>query len=488
MSERLEDILEARRTKLDNLKKAGIDPYPSTTARTHTNGHVLEHFEQLSDQTVTLVGRIKSWRGMGKLIFAHVDDGTGKIQILFKEDQLSGDQFKMLIDNYDLGDFIEATGTLFVTKTGEKTLQATSYKILAKSLLPLPSEHYGLQDTEMRLRKRYLDILTNPEVKNMFIKKHTFWAASRDFLHQNGFIETQIPVLESVPGGAEAEPFITHHNALDRDFFLRISLELPLKKLLVAGFEKVYEIGRVFRNEGIDTEHLQEFTTMEFYWAYGDFEKLMNFTQGMVQSVVLKIFGTQKTKFNETEIDWSGNWPKRDYFDLFKQYTGLDLNVATEKGLKSYADQNGIKYEPIAQRGRLIDLIFKKKIRILEELFMQPCFLINQPLDIEPLAKKHPQNPNMVQRMQIMAGCTELGKGFGELNDPIDQRERFEQQMKLREAGDKEAQMLDEDYLEAMEYGMPPAAGFAYGDRLFAILMNKSIRETVIFPPMKSEK
>ena len=297
-----------------------------------------------------------------------------------------------------------------------------------------------------------------------------------------------MPILEAVPGGAEAEPFITHHNALDKDFYLRISLELPLKKMLVAGYEKVFEIGRIFRNEGISTEHLQDYTQMEFYWAYGDFEKLMQMTQEMYQHIIQTTFGTLKLPYQGQTIDWGGNWPRQDYFELFKKHTGLDLNTATEEELKKYADSKHVKYEDFAKRGRVIDLIFKKTIRILPDVALQPSFLINQPIELEPLAKRDPNNPKIVQRMQILACGSELGKGFGELNDPIDQRQRFDDQVKLREAGDEEAQMLDEDYVEAMEYGMPPAAGFGLSERLFAVLMDKSIRETTIFPLMKDSK
>jgi lysyl-tRNA synthetase class 2 len=325
----------------------------------------------------------------------------------------------------------------------------------------------------------------DPATRDIFIKKNKFWSSMREFLVKKGFLELEMPVLEAVPGGAEAEPFITHHNALDRDFYLRISLELPLKKMLVAGYEKVFEIGRIFRNEGISPEHLQDYTQMEFYWAYGDFEKMMDFCQEMYQHVIKETFGNLEIPYQGQIINWGGTWPRQDYFELFKKYTGIDLNTATEEDLKSYADQKHIKYEDFAGRGRIIDLIFKKTIRILPEVATQPSFLVNQPVELEPLAKRDPKNPKVVQRMQILACGSELGKGFGELNDPIDQRQRFDDQMRLRAAGDGEAQMLDEDYVEAMEYGMPPAAGFGISERLFAVLMDKSIRETVIFPPMK---
>jgi lysyl-tRNA synthetase, class II len=485
MSERIEDIIEFRKKKLQNFIDAGIDPYPSSTQRTHTNAEALENFDQIAEsaEVITVVGRIRSLRNQGKIAFAHIEDGTAKIQIFFKKDNLA-DTFQWL-DNFDLGDFIEATGTLFNTKTGEKTLEVKGFRMLSKSLRPLPSEFYGLENQEIRLRKRYLDLIMNPETRELFQKKAKFWLAMQKFLVDRGFMPVENPALESVPGGAEAEPFITHHNALDRDFYLRISLELPLKKLIVGGYEKVFEIGRIFRNEGISTEHLQDYTQMEFYWAYADFEMLMKFTQEMYQYVIKETFGTLQIPYQGEIIDWSGNWPRQDYFELFEKHTGLDLNTATEQELKSYASENNISYEDFAGRGRVIDLIFKKKIRIRPDVAMQPSFLINQPIEIEPLAKRDSENPKVVQRMQILACGSELGKGFGELNDPIDQRGRFQAQMDLREKGDNEAQMIDEDYLEAMEYGMPPLAGFGLSERLFAVLNDKSIRETVIFPPMK---
>jgi lysyl-tRNA synthetase class 2 len=485
MNERLEDIIENRKRKLDEIKAAGIDPYPSSNKRTHSNKQALDNFDELQNQEITLVGRIRSFRDMGKIIFVHIEDGSSKIQVLLKDEDLGTDQFKFFLKHFDNGDFVEITGKLFKTKTEEKTLQANSYNILAKSLRPLPSEHFGLADEETKLRKRYLDILTNPETKEIFIKKNKFWSSMRKFLVDRNFLEVEMPVLEAVPGGAEAEPFLTHHNALNRDFYLRISLELPLKKMLVAGYEKVFEIGRIFRNEGISTEHLQDYTQMEFYWAYGDFDKLMDMVQEMYQYVIQETFGSLEIPYQGNTISWGGKWPRLDYFKLFHKHTGIDLNNTNEEELKAFANEHHVKYEEFAGKGRLIDLIFKKVIRILPQVASQPVFLINQPIELEPLAKRDPSNPLAVQRMQILTCGSELGKGFGELNDPIDQRSRFGDQMKLREKGDSEAQMLDEDYVEAMEYGMPPAAGFGISERLFSVLMDRSIRETVIFPLMK---
>ncbi|MDB4940033.1 MAG: Lysyl-tRNA synthetase [Candidatus Doudnabacteria bacterium] len=483
MAERIEDIIEFRKKKLEALKAQGIDPYPSSTARDHTNAEALGDYAELFENKtkITVAGRIRSLRVQGKVAFAHIEDASGKLQIFFKADNLA-DKFKLL-EYFDLGDFIEATGVMFQTKTEERTLEVQEFRMLSKSLRPLPSEHYGLADMEIRLRQRYLDLLMNPEVREMFIKKSKFWASMQKFLVDRDFLQIEAPVLEAVPGGAEAEPFITHHNALGRDFYLRIALELPLKKLIVGGYEKVFEIGRIFRNEGISTTHLQDYTQMEFYWAYADFEMLKKMLQEMYQYIIQETFDTLILTSSGVEVDWSGDWQEVDYFAIFKEHTGIDLDSVTDDQLKAYADSQHIKYESFAGRGRLIDLIFKKVRAKIPST--KPVFLVNQPIELEPLAKRDPKNPKVVQRLQILAYGTELGKGFGELNDPIDQRSRFEDQMKLRQQGDNEAQMLDEDYLEAMEYGMPPLAGFGVSERLFALLVDKSVRETVIFPPMK---
>jgi len=478
-----EELRKIRLEKLDKLNEQGIVAYPSQNKRSHTIAKAIKSLEK----EVTIVGRITSLRSHGKIIFADLADASAQMQALFKSDALSVTEFEN-IALLDMGDFLQVSGKVFTTNAGQITVDASEYQILAKSLLPIPNEYYGLVDTETKLRKRYLDIMINPTVKEIFIKKNKFWSAMRAFLVKNDFLEVEMPILENIPGGAEAEPFVTHHNALDRDFYLRISLELPLKKMLVAGYEKVFEIGRIFRNEGIDSEHLQDYTQMEYYWAYGDFDQLMDFTKKMYQFVIKETFGTLKFERAGNVIDWSGDWPKLEYIELFKKYTGMDLSSAKDEDLTNFAKQNKIFFEKSAGRGRLIDLIFKKKIRILPEVSMQPAFLINPPIEIEPLAKKSPNNPKTVQRMQILAFGSEIGKGFGELNDPIDQRERFENQMKLREGGDKEAQMIDEEYIEAMEYGMPPSAGFGVSERLFSILMGLPIRETVVFPLMKEGK
>ena len=484
MSEKIEELRQVKIQKLEQLKALGIDPYPADSKRTHQIGVALSSFDDLSasKEPVSLVGRIRSIRTHGKLAFFDLEDESGRIQLLFRQEALN-DQFK-IIDLLDLGDFLEAQGVLMLSKTGQKSVEVTSFRLLAKSLLPIPSEHFGLENLETRLRKRYLDLMLNPETRELFRKKAVFWKTIRMFLEEHNFLEVQLNVLEPIPGGAEAEPFVTHHNALDKDFYLRISLELPLKKLVAGGYEKVFEIGRIFRNEGISTEHLQDYSQMEFYWAYSEYNELATFLEEMYKQVIANVTGGLETVYDGKEIDWGQRWPKIRYFDIFKEKTDLDLNTVSDDELRKFADKEHIKYEKNHGRGRLIDLIYKKKVR---PSLIQPCFLINPPVEIEPLAKKDPKNPKEVQRLQILAGGTELGKGFSELNDPMDQRSRFEDQMKLREAGDPEAQMLDEEYLEAMEYGMPPMSGFGLSERLFSVIMDKSIRETNFFPLMKDE-
>ncbi len=489
----IDEIRNTRIQKLKLLRKAGVDPFPTRSARELSLATARETFPELAKSGTPrwLAGRAMSIRGQGKIIFITLSDGTDRFQALLKEDTLGEKKFNLFSSAIDIGDFVEVQGTFFETDRGEKTILASDWRILAKSLRSLPEKWHGLADEETKLRKRYLDILTNPESQELFIKKNKFWQALRVFMAGRGFLELEMPVLEAVPGGAEAEPFVTHHNALDTDFFLRISLELPLKKMLVAGYEKVFEIGRIFRNEGISSTHLQDYTQLEFYWAYADFDMLLDFTREMYQRVIQETFATLEISSGNITCDWSGTWEKKNYLDLFRQWTGIDLETASDEDLKKYLDKHKVRYESFAGRGRLIDLVFKRERKVRAEAAekkrekQKPFFLVNQPLELEPLAKRVPGNPKLVERMQIIAYYTELGKGFGELNDPLDQRERFEAQMKLREKGDTEAQMLDEDYLEAMEYGMPPAVGFGVSERLFSVLKDISVREGVVFPLMK---
>ncbi len=481
----MEELRNERIKKIEQLQKQGINAFPADSLRTHTISQALADFEFLSEskKEIVLAGRVVAKREHGSLLFLDVENSYDKIQFYFQKSNFKDEeQFARAKEFLDLGDFIEASGKLIITQSGQKSLDARLWRILTKAIRPIPETYYGLKDVEERLRRRYLDLLANHDVRQMFEKKSVFWGSLRQFLKDRGFLEVETPVLETVPGGAEAEPFITHYNALDGDFYLRISLELPLKRLIVGGFEKVFEIGRIFRNEGIDAEHLQDYTQLEFYWSYADYNDLMKLVQEMYQFAIEKTAGSLKTIYDQKEIDWSGEWPKVDYFEVFQKQTGIDLNKASEKDLAEKALELGLKFEKSAGWGRLVDLVFKKACR---PNFIQPCFLIDPPIQISPLSKKSFKNPNRAERVQIMAGGSELGNGFSELNDPLDQRARFEQQMKLREQGDKEAQMIDEDFIEALEYGMPPTAGFGLSERLFAFIMDKPIRETVIFPPMK---
>ena len=487
MTEKEEQLYQDRLRKLEALRKAGIDPYPAKSGRTHAVSEVLEKFSVFSKQKkkITLAGRIRGLRKHGGITFANLEDGTGSMQFMLREQDLGKEKFAEFETTFDIGDFIEVTGTLTETKRGEKTLLLSGFTILAKSLRALPEQWHGLADAEIRLRKRYLDMISNPEVREMFLKKAKFWKALRFFLEDKGFIEVDTPVLEDKTGGADANPFVTHHDALDRDFYLRISLELPLKKIIVGGFEKIYEIGKVFRNEGISPEHLQDYLGCEFYWAYADCEELMGLVENLYQHIARETAGGLVTEWRGQKLDWGKKWARLDYFELVEKETGVDLEKISEKDLSKVADKMGVEIEKGWGKGRMIDCIFKKKIR---PKLIQPTFLINHPIEVSPLAKRSKKLAGRVERVQVVAAGSEIGNGWSELNDPIDQRGRFEEQMKLREEGDKEAQMMDESFVEALEYGMPPTAGFGLSERLFAILMDKPIRETVIFPPMREGK
>jgi len=502
-----EDILKTKLEKLKNIREFGMDPYPEKAERDFKIHEALEKFSELGEKEIHLVGRVRSMRPMGGSCFSHIEDESGKIQLFLNKNNIpesaqnssnneaGRDKYKLFVKNIESGDFVEVLGKLFETKAGEKTLEVHDWKVLSKNIRPIPTEHFGIKDEEELLRKRYLDLMLNTEARELFRKKNIFWQTIRSFLVGRGFLEVQTPVMEHIPGGAEAEPFITHHNALDQDFFLRISLELPLKRLLVGGYEKVFEMGRIFRNEGMDKGHLQEFDNMEFYQAYLDFNGGIQMIEEMFKEIVQKVTGGMKTVYEGQEIDWegspaqnksgSGGWTRVDYFEAFKKETSLDLaeDLSVET-LCAKANELGIKYEKEYGLGRMIDTIYKKTVR---PKLIQPCFLVGHPLVVSPLSKRDPENPKKVLRVQPVAGGAELGNGFSELNDPVDQRARFQEQMKLRESGDKEAQMFDEDFVEALEYGLPPAFGFGMGERFFAFLMDKPVRETTIFPLVKKK-
>ena len=480
-----ENIKKIRLKKLKAIERAGFLAYPSSTKRTHKIEDVLKDFTTIfnSEKEIILSGRIRSIREHGGSCFLNFEDGTGNIQAYFKKNNLGEKSYQFFLDNFDIGDFIEIRGVLFKTKKGEKTINTADFKMLSKSLLPLPEKWHGLQDIEERYRKRYLDILFNPEVREMIEKKAVFWNSVREFLTSRGFLEVETPALEIATGGADARPFITHHNALDIDVYLRISTgELWQKRLMIAGFEKTFEIGRQFRNEGMDAEHLQDYTQVEFYWAYADYKDCMKLTEELFKYVAKKTFNTLKFKIGDFDIDLSKEWKRYDYKSTIKKYANIDISSANLKAIEKKLKELEIVYDKKGlNEARAIDSLWKycrKKIA-------GPGFLINEPLIISPLAKKIVKHPELVERFHIILAGSELANGYSELNDPIDQKQRFEAQQKLREAGDEEAQMNDKDFVEALEYGMPPTAGFGMSERLFSFFMNKPMRECQIFPLMK---
>ena len=481
----IDEIKKVRIAKLKSLQDEGLLAYPATTKRTHSVSEALENFAKLSKakKEIVLVGRIMALRGHGGATFLDVQDGDGKIQGLIKADKVGEKGYTFFIDHFDIGDFIEITGTLLETKRGEKTIEGLDYAMLAKSLLPLPEKWHGLQDVEERLRKRYLDILFNPEVKDMIKKRAVFWNAMREFLIQKGFLEVETPVLETITGGADAKPFVTHHNALDMDVYLRISTgELWQKKLMVAGFEKTFEIGRQFRNEGMDAEHLQDYTQMEFYWAYADYEMGMKLVEELYKYVIKKTFSTLKFNIRGFNIDFSKKWEKYDYQTIINKYAKIDVFEASLQEMEKQLQKLGIEYDKKGfNKTRAIDNLWK----YCRKNISGPGFLINLPIDVSPLAKRDEKNPKIAQRFQVIVSGSEVGNGYSELNDPTDQAERFSEQQKLREKGDEEAQMFDHDFVEALKYGMPPTCGFGLSERLFSFLMDKPARETQIFPLMR---
>ena len=476
----IDELIQQRKEKIQILRKKGINPYPSEVCKDFDNIYVIKNFDKLQNKKICLAGRIISIREHGKITFFDIEDESSKIQLFFNNETADYNNLKL----FDIGDFIEAKGTLFKTKSGEVTLKVEIYKILTKSLRPIPQMHFGISQEEEKIRKRYVDLITNKDLKEKFYLKTKFIYKCRDFLVKSGFLEVDTPILELIPGGADAEPFKTYHNSLDLEMYLRISLELHLKRLLVAGFDRVFEIGKVFRNEGMSIQHLQEFMLLEFYYAYKDFNYLQDFVEEFYKYVINETFGTLSFEYKGEKLDFSKKWEKITYFDLMEKY-GCDLKIYnTVEKLQKKAKEVGIKNVSSLNKARLIDKIYKK---IARPYLKGPLFLINQPIEISPLAKKNIENNMIVDRFQILILGFELGNGFSELNDPQDQKERFVEQQKLRDDGDKEAQMMDEDFIEALEYGMPPTAGFGVGlERLFMICADlNNIRESEFFPIIK---
>ncbi len=478
----IDEIKNNKKNKLEKIKKSGIFPYPISCKRTHTCDQALKN----KQGEIYLTGRIISLREHGSLIFAHIKDNTGKIQLLFKKNSLGEKSFKFFLENFDIGDIIQVRGEMFVTKKGEKTLNVLDYKILAKSLLPLPEKWHGIQDIEERYRKRYLDLIFNKEVQEKFEKRSKIIKEIRNFLEKKDFLEVETPILQPLYGGATAKPFKTHLNALNMDLYLRISPELYLKRLLVGGFEKIYEIGKCFRNEGMDKDHNPDFTMLELYWAYADYKDLMKFTEEMFTELLKKIFKTTKIKHKDTEINFKTPWKKIEFSALFKKYTNINLEEINEKALAKKAKELGVKVNKGDNKFEITDNIYKKYCR---PKVIQPTFLIHHPFESSPLAKKLEKDPKKLARFQLLIGGSEIINAFSELNDPIEQKNKFQEQEKIFKKGFEEAQRLDEDFINSLEYGMPPAAGLGLGiDRLIMLLTDSSnLREIILFPTMKKK-
>jgi len=474
-----------RLKKLEEIKKLGINPYPAKAKKGESLAQILENFKKLekNKDSISVAGRLRSLRSHGNLTFCNLQDSSGQMQIAISKKEVGDKDYKIFTKLIDMGDFIEIKGACFLTHKGEQSILVKNWKLLTKTLRPLPDKWSGLKDEEDRFRKRYLDILFNPEVKDMITKKAKFWQATREFLAKEDFLEVATPVLETVSGGADARPFTTHHNALDLDVYLRISCgELWQKKLMVAGLEKVFEIGRIFRNEGMDSEHLQDYMQMEFYWAYVDYEAGMKLVEEMYKYIAKETFGTLKFKIKGLDIDLGEKWERYDYAKTVKKYTGIDINKADAKEIKAKLDELGVKYE---KKGFNITRAIDNLWKYCRKQIKGPGFLVGVPIAVSPLAKSDPNNPKNSQRFQPIIAGSELGNGYSELNDPTDQEKRFKDQQALRDAGDEEAQMHDKDFVEALEYGMPPTCGFGFSERLFSFLMDKPMRETQIFPLMK---
>jgi lysyl-tRNA synthetase class 2 len=481
---------DVRIQRLQTLREQGIDPYVSHAERTHTLAEIHSQFDEFAgpEGSFILVGRMRSRRVLGKVMFADLEDGTGRIQLYFGVDEVGEKSYQML-KLLDIGDFIQVSGFLFVTPKGERTVRVQSYCLLAKSLRPLPEKYHGLEDIELRQRKRYLDLIANgAEARTVFVKRSLVIKATRQFLDDHGFIEVETPILQPLYGGATARPFMTHHHALDRDLYLRIAVELYLKRLLVGGFERVYEIGRNFRNEGIDRSHNPEFTMLEFYQAYTDYAEMMRLVEEMVAFIAQKVAGTTRISYQGTEIDVSPPWPRIPLLEAITRYTGINVDeYPDQESLAAAMHAQGYQVDPKLGRGRLIDDLKGAMLRKDIPELKQAVFFVDYPVDVSPLAKRHPEQAGLVERFQPFVGGLELGNAFTELNDPLDQRARFEDQMRQRGQGDEEAQVLDEDFLEAMEVGMPPTGGVGIGiDRLVMLMADQaSIRDVILFPTMR---
>ena len=479
----IEELKHIRLQKLAMLETYGMDPYPARVSRTHTLSDLRSQFDEVTagGQPVSVSGRIMAIRGQGAILFVVLDDGPDRLQTVFTKATLDEKLFSLFTDAVDIGDFISVTGTVFTTDRGEKSVQTTSWSMVTKALLPLPEKWHGITDDDERYRKRYLDLLMNPELREMFAKKAKFWEVTRNFLLEKGFVAVETPTLEVTTGGAEANPFKTHHKDFDIDVYLRISVgELWQKRLMAGGYPKTFEIGRVYRNEGSSPEHLQEFTNMEFYWAYANYEDGMQLVEEMYKRIAMDVFGTTKFTTKGHTFDLADEWKRIEYVDEVKRVTGIDVLNATEDDMKAKLTELGVKYEG-ENRERLMDTLWK----YCRKQISGPAFLVGHPKLVSPLSKARRDNPELTERFQPLIAGSEVGNGFSELNDPIDQRARFELQQKLIAGGDSEAMMPEWEFVDMLEHGMPPTCGFGFGERLFAFLVDKPIRETQLFPLMR---
>ena len=478
------ELWRVRLDKLDLFRSKGVEPYADRYARTHMAQDIIENFRELEGQGVKVAGRIMSKRDQGKVIFVHIQDFSGRIQIYIRRDDVGSERFD-LISKLDVGDFVGVDGSVFRTKRGEISVHARQVDILSKAMRPLPEKFHGLTNVEMRYRQRYVDLIVNPDVRSVFVTRSKIIQAMREFLENKGFLVVETPTLHTVAGGAAARPFMTHHNTLDMDLYLRIALELYLKRLIVGGFEKVYEIGRNFRNEGISIKHNPEFTMMELYQAYANFEDIMELTENMIAYIVEKVHGTLDISYQGKILHFATPWRRLQMLDGIHEYSGINFqNIKDDAEAKSVARVKGIDAGENATRGQIINDFFEA---FVEPKLIQPTFVIGHPVEISPLAKRNAQNPDYADRFEAFAYGRELGNAFSELNDPIDQRKRFESQMAEREKGDDEAHMMDEDFLQALEYGLPPTGGLGIGiDRLVMLLTDSaSIRDVILFPTMR---
>ena len=494
--EDLNQLLQQRREKLKKIAELNVNPYPYVFERTHLSSQIIDNYEDMKDNPVRVAGRIMSNRRMGKAAFFHIQDMEGRIQIYARKEAIGEKAFE-LYRLLDIGDIVGIEGKVFKTRTGEVSVFADKLELLTKSLRPLPivkekvendqkKVYDAFSDKEMRYRQRYVDLIVNPEVREVFRKRSQIMTSMRNFLNKRGYLEVETPILQPIYGGASARPFTTHHNALDMTLYLRIANELYLKRLIVGGFDGVYEFAKDFRNEGMDRFHNPEFTQMELYVAFKDYRWMMELTEEMISTIAGEVLGSMKITFQGTEIDFTPPWRRLTLFEAIKEYTGADISQQNETELRETAKRLHVEVDDNLGSGKIIDEIFGE---LVEPRLIQPTFITDYPVEMSPLAKKHRENPRLVERFEPIIAGKEIGNSFSELNDPIDQRERFEAQMKLRERGDEEAQVLDEDFLRALEYGMPPTAGLGIGiDRLTMILTDQySIRDVLLFPHMRPE-